>query len=429
MDLLKEIAVARWFPYSLFYAFLAGGRPGSIAFSDHTLNALYRNLRWYTSRQRSDLEGALQRLDRQVVVAVLKELQGLGIIDLGYASPEGIPSALQLTPLARAHFTNQRLPPSNLQGQIILQPDFQILAMGPVPLHDLANMERFAVREKLDESVISYRITRDSVYQAFQRGESPQTIQTFLAEATGQPVPQNIARTLEEWGGQYERIVIRREITILQTDRADLLDKLLAEKSIRRYVHRLDEHTAWIRARHTARVEAQLWKSEMLPTYSQGPEADLPHSLLWDHDELRPRHPLPSLYITGTIRRVAEDTNGGYRLTPQSVRAAVTTGMDVPSIIALVERMTGTPLPPQWHKQLKAWGNHYGDGHVAKVTLLHLESDEALRDLRRMDRRLARWIRPLPQSQGVGIVNEERWDEVQALLAEWGIHIDEKRWW
>lgn len=429
LDLLKEGAAANWFPYALFLAFICGGRDGSLAFSDHTLNTLYKNVRWYAANYRTRLDNTLQKLDRQIVNAVLKEMQGLGIVDLGYASQESSPTALRLTPLARAHFTNQHIPPPDVVGQVVLQPDFQILAMGPVPLSELANLERFAVREKLDESVVTYRLTRDSAYLAFQRGESPQSIVAFLEEATAQPVPQNIARTLEDWGGQYERIVVRREVTIMQVDDAAVLDKLLADSRVRRYLHRLDNHTAWLRAKSTPRIESRLRKLAMLPTYSQGPDADLPHSLVWDGDDLRPRHPLPSLYVTGSIRRVAESAGDHFRLTPQSVRAAVTTGMDVPSIIALIERVTGTALPPDWHKQLKAWGNHFGDGQVTTVTLLHLESDAALQELRRLDRRLSRLIRPLPDSHGIGIVADTRRDEVQALLAEWGIAVDEKRWW
>jgi hypothetical protein len=435
LNLLKEIAEAQWFPFSLFVAFLNEGRSGSLVVADHTLNSLYTNLRWYAAGRRDDLTTALQQLDQQAALAVLKELQTLGVVELGYPASGEVPTALQLTPLALVHFANQPFPTSENGGQVILQPDFQILAMGPVALPILANLERFATREKFAESVVAYRITREGAYQALQRGESPDTICTFLEEATGQPVPQNITRTLEEWGEQYERIVIRRDITVLQTDDTETLDRLLNDKTTGRLLHRLDAHTAWLRAKDTAKLEAHLRLQEMLPAYSQGPEADLPHSLRWDQDALRPRHPMPSLYVTGTLRRVATLRRGGpqsgdhWELTRQSVRAAVAAGMDVPAVIALVEQMTGVPMTPEWHKQLKAWGNHYGDAQMASVVLLRLESDEALQELRRADRRLSRWIRPLPHAAGLGVVDAKHYDEVQALLAEWGIAIEDKPWW
>ncbi len=429
LDLLKEIADAQWFPFALFIAFLSEGRGGSLVIADNILNTLYSNVRWYAAGRRDDLTTALQQLDRQAALVVLKELQMLGIVELGYPATGEVPSALQLTSLARAHFANQPFQAAENGGQVILQPDFQILAMGPVPLPILANLERFATREKFAESVVAYRITREGAYQALQRGESPETIRVFLEEATELPVPQNVIRTLEEWGEQYERIVIRRDITILQVDDTGMLDHLLNDKATGKLLHRLDAHTAWLRAKDTAKLESHLQQQEMLPAYSQGPEADLPRSLRWDQDALRPRHPMPSLYVTGTLRRIAAQNGVHWELTRQSLCAAVAAGMDIPEVIALLEQMTGAPLSPDWEKQLKAWGNHYGDAQIASVILLHLESDDALQELRRADRRLGRWIKPLPHAAGLGIVDAKHYDEVHELLAEWGIDIEEKSWW
>ncbi|HQE93244.1 MAG TPA: helicase-associated domain-containing protein [Anaerolineae bacterium] len=429
LNVLKETAGAGWFSVPLLMVLLNSGRQGRIALPDSTLNMLYTNLRWYPAKRRDELDSKLQQLDRQAVNAILTELHMLGVIELGYAAPGGDLVAFRLTPLARAYFTNQPFASSEESGQVILQPDFQILAMGPVALSILANLERFAAREKFSTSVVAYRITREATYQALQRGESPETICAFLEEATGQPVPQNISRTLEEWGAQYERIIIRRNITILQTDSADVLNELLHNPAVRPFLHRLDDRTVWMRAQHTAKIEAALKVLEMLPAYSQGPAADLPHSLEWEQDTLRPRHPLPSLYVAGTIRRMAEETDGRWQLTPSSVRRAVSTGLDIPDIIELLERMTGTPLSAEWHKQLKAWGKHYGSGQIAPVLLLHLESDEALQELRRADRRLSRWIHPLPQAPGLGVIDEKHWEELQSLLTEWGIDMKTERWW
>jgi len=429
LALLKEVAQTQWFPFSMLVAFLSEGRSGSLVVADGALNSLYTNLRWYAAGRRNDLTTALGQLDRQATLAVLKELQMLGVVELGYPASGEVPSAVQLTSLARTHFANQALPKPENGGQVILQPDFQILAMGPVALNILANLERFATREKFAESVVAYRITREGAYQALQRGESPETIRAFLEEATGQPVPQNIIRTLEEWGEQYERIVIRRDITVLQTDDAEWLDRLLNDKTTGKLLHRLDAHTAWLRAKDTPQFESYLQRQEMLPAYSQGPEADLPRSLRWDEDALRPRHPMPSLYVTGTLRRIATHHGDHWKLTRQSVRTAVASGIDIPAVIALVEQMTDAPLTPEWQKQLKAWGNHYGDAQMASVILLRLESDDALQELRRGDRRLSRWIRPLPHAVGLGVIDGRHFDEVQALLTEWGIDIEDKPWW
>jgi hypothetical protein len=424
---LEEFVDVEWVIFPLFMSMLTGERSGGLAIAPNTLRMLQHNWRWY--RNQSELEDSLKQADRDAAIALLAELEMLGAVDLGYDAPDGELKALRLSDLARADFADERRPQETVEGQIVLQPDFQLLAMGPVTMSILARLERFAEREKLGESVVSYRITRDSAYRAFQAGETVDDIQSFLEEVTEQPVPQNVLRSLEEWSGQYERIVVRTAVTVVQLDAAATLDRLLEDAELQRYLHRLDEHTAWFPSELTEQFEHRLWELDMLPTYSRGMDADLPRSLRWRDGHLRARHPMPSLYVRGSIQRVAEESDGGWALTPESVQAALATGMDALEIIELVERMTGAELPPAWAKRLKAWSHHYGDGEMAQVTLLHLPNDGVLQELRRADRRLSRWIRPLPNAEGVGVVDERHKDELAALLAEWGIEVETKRWW
>ncbi len=104
--------------------------------------------------------------------------------------------------------------------------------MGPVPLRVLAGLEQIARRE-IDKTVITYRLTRDAVYRALQSGETVESITAYLEETTGQVIPQNIQRSLEEWYQQYERIVIRRSVRILQVDTPERLLLLLDVPELR----------------------------------------------------------------------------------------------------------------------------------------------------------------------------------------------------
>jgi hypothetical protein len=279
-------------------------------------------------------------------------------------------------------------------------------------------------------AAVSYRLNRESVYHALQTGMSVAEMLSFLTESTGQPAPQNVERTLQEWRAQHERIVIRRDVLILQVGHPERLESLLADRQLARYLHPLDERTAWVRPQDMPKVERRLWQLNLLPAFSQGPEADLPASMRWDEEgRLSPRHPVPSLYATGTARRIAEECEQGWQLTPHSVQLAVSTGFTVPEIIALVERLTGRPLDAAWRKQLQAWGHHYGSAQTAQVRLLSLESAESLAGLRKADKRISRWLRPLSKKSNLAVVNEKQWEEVRVLLAEWGVTIEESRWW
>jgi hypothetical protein len=208
-----------------------------------------------------------------------------------------------------------------------------------------------------------------------------------------------------------------------------VLDRLMADPELAPRLHVLDEHTAWFQPDDAPWIEARLIHHEILAAHSNGAQADLPSSLRWHGDEIGSRTALPSLYVTGTLRRIAEAHNGRWQLTPESVQRATALGSDPLGIISQLEQMTGGPLPDGWEKRLKSWGKHYGDGQTAQVRLLRLRQQDALEELRRADPDLHRWLRPLPGMRDLAVVNETHWEDVVALLASWGVEIAPDRWW
>lgn len=435
VEMLHQVAPMGWVSTELFQSLLCGGRPGSYALGEAWLGYLYRSLQWYGGSYRQELETTLQQKEWQLVRSVLGELYDIGLVTFGYAADESDaatarPVAVRAADRLRDYVTNNTAPSGGeAPWQIILQPDFQMLAMGPVPLRVLANLEQFVHREKIDESVITYRITRDEVYEAFQRGETIETILAYLTEATDQPVPQNITRSLEEWYAQYERIVVRRNVVIFQVASPELLERCFEDSVLGPCLHRVSDSIAWVHADDRQTVQARLLELEVLPAHSQGPEEDLADSLRWRDGELETRAPVPSVYVTGSLQRIAEANNGRWRLTAESTERATNLGFDIPAITSMLEEMTGSRLPDPWQKRLKAWGNHFGEGHVGEVRLLRLDREGALDELRNADRQLHRWLRPLPGAPDLAIVNESHWDEARALLDSWGITVKTDRWW
>ncbi|MGC9399889.1 MAG: helicase-associated domain-containing protein [Anaerolineae bacterium] len=427
-----------WFPLDVFQGLLNGGRTGTFLIKEESLIDLYQRLRWYGMAdqfavRKERLEEAMLMVERHALVRLLEHLRSLGVVMLGYDEEEDLPTAVRPTPLVHAALTGRPYEEIGERvGQIILQPDFQLLAMGPVSLKTLLYIEFIAEREKVQPAAVAYRITRESVYRALQAGETLSTVLQFLEEVTEVPVPQNVERTLREWGAQHERIVLRQPVLVIQVDSPERLQALQEDPTLGKALHPLDATTAWVPSHSALKVERRLWELEMLPTLSGGREADLPHSLRWNDEDgtLYPRHPLPSLYVTGTVERFAEPDGAGWRLSPGSVRQAVAAGLEVPEMIELLETMLGAQLSPKWEKRLKAWGGHYGDAQTARVRLLRFETAEALTELRQAERRLHRRLRPVGGEDGaLAVVEEKHWEEVCALLEEWGIDVEESTWW
>ncbi len=434
LAVFQQLFEISWFPYDLLMLLLNRGQAGGFAFPESYIRSLEQQLRWSSSNTGNNQTltralKALQDYDNQLALRLLREWQWLGILELGYAPGRSLPEAVRLTPLGRAVLRRETFTFNGEVGQIILQPDFQVLALGPVPLNTLAGIEQIAERETVQPAAVGYRLTRQSIYGALQNGNSVGVICAFLTQITQQPLPQNIERTLEEWGAQHERILVQRNVLVLQTSVAEELDSLLADARLREWLHRLDERTAWAEHQHVKKIQQRLEQLQWLPAVSKGPELDLPESLRWDEGRLLPRTLSPSLYVAGVVQRFAVPDKTGWLVTPASVQTAANMGLSAPEILAKIERLTGGQLSPEWQQRIKGWASHYGQAHLLQVRLLRLESAAILAEVRRVDRQLGRWLHPLGAEMGVAVIDDKNWEAAVARLTELGVSIKEGRWW
>lgn len=425
MALLNQLPEQTWISVEYFILLLNHGIPGGFLLPPDQAQKITKKAYYSFSYTKK-----LEEIENELVFDILNHLNFMGLVSLGYAGTNTLTS-ICTTPLYYTLVHNRTSENEVQEGQIVLQPDFQILAMGPVPTKQLAAIERFSERESVTEGVTTYRITKDSIYPALQNGDSIGAIMAFMRQVTGLPVPQNVERTLEEWSDQHERIIVRRNVLILQIDDAEALTQLLEDKEIGKYLHSINERTAWIPMRYAKKVRLRLQILKHLPTHSNGPQADLKNSLTFEDGELRSPVPLPSLYITGTVSQFAQPKNvTTWILTPQSIGAASQKGLDILTIITQIKTLTGTQLPADWEKKLKVWGHHYGDAHLAQVMLLRFDSSEALDELQRKDYKLRNWLTPLPRTtDGLAIITHPDIDEVKEVLTSWGIKLKEIRWW
>ncbi|MFM7585108.1 MAG: helicase-associated domain-containing protein [Caldilinea sp.] len=118
------------------------------------------------------------------------------------------------------------------QGRIVVQPNFHVLALGPVPTRLLVRLGLCAKRTKADHHVFEYTLTRESIYAAQQAGLVTDAVIQWLEEAAGGALPQNVRRSLWEWGQHHERIVFRPDVSLLQTKDAAQLERLLADPAV-----------------------------------------------------------------------------------------------------------------------------------------------------------------------------------------------------
>lgn len=239
----------------------------------------------------------------------------LGLVELGFAAPPDKPTAWQafrLTPLGTAVLHNKPLDTTPAAGQIIIQPNFQILAMGPVSLSLLAQLDLFAERQKVDRHAFEYHLSRESIYAAQQVGYTVDQVEAFLETATHNEVPQNVRRSLAEWAAHHERIVFRSGVTLLQAANEALLTRLQdADATGKLLARAVGAAVALVKSNRQPQLVSALQDTGLFPAVSgANPEAADKSVVVREDGRIQPIHAVPSLHLRGRLARFTEEVNG-----------------------------------------------------------------------------------------------------------------------
>ena len=161
---------------------------------------------------------------------VVQALHWLGAVDAGLTG-EAL-SALRLTADgARLLRGEPALPTAPAAPNVVVQPNFSLLAFEPTDEAVLFLLDQLAERVRAEQAM-EYRLSRESTHRAQRAGWEVPAILRFLEEVSTVPLPQNVRRSVEEWGAELERVVVRRGAALLQAaDGADL-DALVADPTL-----------------------------------------------------------------------------------------------------------------------------------------------------------------------------------------------------
>ncbi len=384
----------------------------------------------YFYGQPKTLLANFDRLETAVVEACFNGvLTLLGLIELGWlkTKPTGQNwSVFRLTPLGQ-HLIKQNKLPASAQhtGKLLVQPNFQMMAIGPVGLEILAQLDLFATREQVDRGAFQYRLSRESVYQAQQLGLSVADISKFLVGQAGQDsLPQNVHRSLDEWGSHHERIIFRQGVSLLQAANTELLNRLLAQPATANLLARsIADDVALVTSKKQARLVDALLKQSLLPAVSgANPQAANQSVVVQADGIIKPIHAVPSLHLRGRLAQLAEeDAEGQWRLTRSSVRRAGGSKRKVEQMLEELQKLHRGKLPEAVAVVVKKWGGYYGRASVETLTLLELSNREIMNELL-LHPILKDWLTPFPTAdRALVIVVSDHLEQVKNELAELGI--------
>ncbi len=323
-------------------------------------------------------------------------LHWLGLIEI---NDEGHPNAFRLS--SDIELISSDLPIEMKEpdwGRLIVQPNFELVALAPVSEALLVSLDRFAERMRL-ERIAQYRLTRASVTRAIQVGMQASAIQEVLERAAGGDgdIPQNVRYSLVEWERQARRIELWRGMTLLEVDDESLLDALFADETMRSMMgRRLAPRLAEVATDQLAKIQELLWQRNYLPALVAAPVHEnllesgrLPtHEPQWRLQSdglLQPCHPLADLYLASELERFTEpdETTGWRKLTASAIATACNAGLSLEHLIRFLQHYCEGGIPASFLIRLNLWGGGYAERDTIQVErspLLSL-SAQALRDI------------------------------------------------
>jgi hypothetical protein len=320
-------------------------------------------------------------------------------------------------------------------GRLLVQPNFELVALAPVAEGLLVTLDGFAERISL-EHVAQYHLSRNSVTRAIQRGAKVATIIETLTRAADGEIPQNIRYSLEEWERQARRVEIWPEVTLLEVAESTLLDELMTdERSHHLFRRRLSPLLAEVLTHALGEVQELLWQRNLLPARSVASSYDLqdessgtihePQWRLREDGVLEPCYPVLNLYLVTQATRFCEhdEETGWLRITETSLQNALEQSISLERILYFLQEYCVGGMPGSLLIRLKLWGGGYRGGSpqiaVEHAPLLRLSAD-VLRDLQ-SDEELAPLLGPVVISeQRLVHVSERELPLVLALLRQRG---------
>jgi len=300
-------------------------------------------------------------------------------------------------------------------GRLVVQPDFRILAFEPISEAVRTALEAFT-EPTPGEPISIYQITREALYRGLSQGWDIPRVIRFLEGISGEPLPSNVRRSLEDWHRRFNRVRIYRRVTLVRSGE----DGLPADPSLRP----LGEGLGWTGER--AEALAARWRARGIRPWMSGFRSeDLRNQVVAeDSGILRWTGPFPHPGVERLLEPFTERTPEGFRITEASLQAGREAGLSLSEILQRLQQVHRGPLPAGLLARLLTWSEHPPRARWEPVILLRMDRPEILEALCR-EPALSPWVRPLDAH--TLMVRADHASALKAWLEAMGITVEEVR--
>lgn len=359
-------------------------------------------------------------------------LYWLGLVDLGYNSeppndPQGNKTivAYRLNEYGRWLLDQGSKPEASQEneGTVIIQPNFELTVMGQVSDETLLTLDLFSQVLKEQEYTSTFKLTRQTIYAAQKLGWGIERILTYLEEISDKPVPQNVRRSLEEWGALHERITIRRGVQLIDTAEEKIAAEIASNPSFADW--RRVTPTAFLTDAPPQTILKALDEARWLPLRTPAGNTVAANSIvITDEGEVSFTQPTPSIYAKGLLQGLSAEADHGRGLTPALIKNAVMED-SLETVINRLQQLHRGPLSQKLVIRLKSWSNYYGPASLQTFTLVEFSS-AAVRNELLVDPELGEYLTQFEaHGRALAIVHPDHIQTVLTILKERNVKIKE----
>jgi len=343
-----------------------------------------------------------------------------GLVELGL-SKEGSIIGLRLTDLGQSLLNPEQNPSTDSSPVVnkstwVIQPNFEIMVyLNHATTDQLAFLETHANRLSTEPFTAQYKLSRESVYKGLERGSTVEGIVQTLRTGSNRPLPQNIVVEIQEWASLREKIVLRRQVNLVEYPSTDARDQALEQNVL----------TGKPVGERFVLVATAARLSHLNPASSIDYAHSLPRCLsIKESGILNLSKGTTDLFIHEQLNTWAEPIKRNqWQLKQSRVAAAIKNGYTRAMLLDFINQRRTNSLPDLLELALQNWTGKKTPVTLQPVTLLHCK--EAIMRAITKSKKLRGYIEGFV-ADDVVVIKQEQVDAFREELAWLGVQIGER---
>jgi hypothetical protein len=284
----------------------------------------------------------------------------------------------------------------------VVQPNFEVITyLDRVSAIQLAFLERFAERNKVNQHTALFHLTRDSVYRGLESGSTLEELLQGLEHGAETELPQNVVAELREWAALREQITLYQRASLLEFPDEQAL-QAACQAGLQGTVVG-DRYLILAKTSSKSKFQRRDYTLALPPCLT-----------ISEQGKIRIQAGYRDLWIAAQLDQWADRVSDGWQLTGESVAKAIRSGKRLADLLKLLAARSKKSIPKLLHIALRAWAGENLNAEMDGVLLLRCRDDEIFQALA-----TSQQLRPYLKGRldrNILLINNEDFERVANIL-------------